>query len=737
VFGEFELTNVVVTANATNNLGTLNWQPQAYQQTYWRIGSPDLTTAGFRFADRKRQFGLWFRYLEERGTNDLNFVVGQSIASNDWYYAQCVTPLGSASDTNGIYVAPKWNVVFTLSNTPPQPAVLKLDHAGQMSGAFNVYVNGTSLAPNPVSGFGNENDGGIYRDAVECSRAKSYVLPFDANLLQPGTNVITFTVRAAGSNLKWSGTKPVLPSAGVMYDAIELSAGYPLPAGRYLTWRGGQSANAWDIGSTANWLSNGVSTTFADNDHVTFDNIASNNLNLVLSGLLQPGSVTVNSGSNFIFGGSGSLGGSLTLGKYGSGTLTINTTNSFAGLTVLAAGKIVCGTNAPLGDGVIRLAGGTLQLLRNGGLPNPLEVQLGSTLLNNGNNFLTGTWSGAGLVTASITTNNVITVEGNTLGFTGTLSLGSGPGALRFNQGSGVWGMSNALVDAGTLGIVRNRLTGPGTVYLGGLAGGPGAKLLASDQVSNPGSTNAYVIGSANEDTVFAGTIADTAHLLALRKTGTGTLTLTGTNAYSGVTTVGGGTLAIAGRLTTTNVVTVMASGILDLSGTVTAGFTTVQPGGTLTGCGILNGPLVNNGTVLLNCGSGQQLVINGSFTNNGTLQLLAGTAISVSGAFVNNGTIDRITSPNGLPPGVINNGVILDASSVVLQSIDLTTGDVVIAVQTVTNHNYQLQRAATLTSPTWTNIGIPEPGTGGVVELVDSPAPAGSQFYYRVLVAP
>ncbi len=123
VFGEYELTNVIVTANQTNNLGTLAWTPTKYQQTLWRIGTPDLTTGGFRFADRKRQFGLWFRYLEERGTNDLDFVVGPSVPSNDWYYAQCVIPLGAAADTNGIYVAPKWNVIFTLTNTPPQPAV--------------------------------------------------------------------------------------------------------------------------------------------------------------------------------------------------------------------------------------------------------------------------------------------------------------------------------------------------------------------------------------------------------------------------------------------------------------------------------------------------------------------------------------------------------------------------------------------------------------------------------------
>ncbi len=614
--------------------------------------------------------------------------------------------------------------------------MLNLDLAGSIQGAFNVYVNGTSLAPNPVSGFGNVNDAAIYRDGVLGGLARSYQLSFDANLLQPGTNVITFTVRAGGSNLKWSGTKPVLPSAGIMYDSIELNAGYPPPP-RNLTWRGGLSGNAWDISTTQNWQSNGVATLFADGDHATFDNSGSNNLNIALTGVLQPGTVTVNSGSNYVFGGAGSLAGAMTLAKYGAGTLTINTTNIFLGGTTLVAGKIVLGTNFALGTGGLNLAGGSLQLLRNAAIDNALQVQFGSAVLNNGNNTLNGSWSGDGLVTFTITTNNVISVGGPGNDFGGTLSLGTSPGALRFNQGTNTWGLSNAVVDAGTLGIIRNRFTGSGTLYLGGLAGGPASKLLATDQVVNPGSTNTCVIGAANLDTTFAGTMADTAHLLALTKIGTGTLTLTGTNNYSGLTAVAAGTLQVLGQLATTNFIIVSSSATLDLGGTLTAGLVQINSGGTLTGCGTISGPLVNHGTVVAVCGAGQKLTINGSFTNHGTLQLIAGTALEVTGTFVNNGVIDIITSEGGLPPGIINNGVIINSSSVAVQSVDLTGGDVTISIMTYANHNYQLKRATSLSLPVWTNVGLPEPGTGGVVQLIDSPAPAVDQLYYRVLVAP
>ena len=53
-----------------------------------RSARPTIRQAEFRFGDRMWQWGLWWRYMEEMGTNDLNYTIGQSTPANNWYYAQ-------------------------------------------------------------------------------------------------------------------------------------------------------------------------------------------------------------------------------------------------------------------------------------------------------------------------------------------------------------------------------------------------------------------------------------------------------------------------------------------------------------------------------------------------------------------------------------------------------------------------------------------------------------------------
>ena len=209
--GQMELAQVTVNAAATTDLGRVSWTPPRRAQTLWQIGVPDRSTAEFRFGDRMRQFGLWWRYVEERGAADLNYAVGASTAA-DWYYAQMVVPMN-----DGSYLTPKWNVNFSLAAVPTTPAELVLDLAGSMSGTLNLSVNGSS-----IGSLGLVNDAGIYRSATRLSRYRQQRVSFNAALLRAGAN--TLTLQLSGRS-NWSGTKPVSPAAGVMYDAIRLEAG--------------------------------------------------------------------------------------------------------------------------------------------------------------------------------------------------------------------------------------------------------------------------------------------------------------------------------------------------------------------------------------------------------------------------------------------------------------------------------------------------------------------------------
>ncbi len=209
--GQMELGQVAVGASATTDLGRLSWTPPRRAQTLWQIGTPDRSTAEFRFGDRMRQFGLWWRYLEEKGTADLNYTIGVSSPA-DWYYAQSVMALD-----DGTYLTPKWNVIFPLAAIPAGPAELVIDFAGAMSSTLNLTLNGTS-----IGSLAMVNDAGIYRSATSLSRYTQQRVSISTALLRTGSNTLTFQLSGRSN---WSGTKPVSPASGVMYDAIRLEAG--------------------------------------------------------------------------------------------------------------------------------------------------------------------------------------------------------------------------------------------------------------------------------------------------------------------------------------------------------------------------------------------------------------------------------------------------------------------------------------------------------------------------------
>ncbi len=101
----------------------------------------------------------------------------------------------------------------------------------------------------PIGRIDSPNDSGVYRSAVRSADFRANVIEFDSGLLKPGTNKMTFSVEARGNWRKGlaesiittdTTAMPEIPSAGVMYDCIQLEAGpitgegsyKPLPAAR-------------------------------------------------------------------------------------------------------------------------------------------------------------------------------------------------------------------------------------------------------------------------------------------------------------------------------------------------------------------------------------------------------------------------------------------------------------------------------------------------------------------------
>jgi autotransporter-associated beta strand protein/probable HAF family extracellular repeat protein len=97
---------------------------------------------------------------------------------------------------------------------------------------------------------------------------------------------------------------------------------------------------------------------------------------------------------------------------------------------------------------------------------------------------------------------------------------------------------------------------------------------------SGPGPAT-LTVGSDNTSTTFIGSVQDGTAVTALTKVGTGTLTLTELNTYTGATAVNGGTLDVEGSIASSSLTTVNAGATLTGSGTV--GNTTIANGGTFT----------------------------------------------------------------------------------------------------------------------------------------------------------
>ncbi|EKN9134020.1 autotransporter outer membrane beta-barrel domain-containing protein [Salmonella enterica] len=370
----------------------------------------------------------------------------------------------------------------------------------------------------------------------------------------------------------------------------------------------------YDLVETLTW--------YADRDNAAIDahgtfNLADADDSFTVNTVLE--NVDANSGWN---------GQSLT--KTGAGTLILNAENTYTGGTTISDGTLVANNVEALGTGNVT-DNATLELNTGGDFDNAISgsgqvVKSGDeTLMLSGANSYTGG----------------TTISGGTLVATNVEALGSGDVT------------DNATLELNTGGTFDNVISGSGQVvksgdemltlsgansYTGGTTISGGTLVVSNVEALGSGDVTDNATLELNTGGDFANNIGGTGSVV---KSGDKTLTLSGTNSYTGGTTISGGTLVA----------------------------NNVEALGT--------GDVTNNATLELNTGGDFTNAISGSgqVVKSGDETLtLSGANSYTGGTTISGGTLVA-THVNALGTGAIDNraSLLLDASGQFTVT-DLTT---------------------------------------------------------------
>ncbi|EAT6024489.1 fibronectin-binding autotransporter adhesin ShdA [Salmonella enterica] len=242
------------------------------------------------------------------------------------------------------------------------------------------------------------------------------------------------------------------------------------------------------------------------------------------------------------------LSGSGSLVKTGTGELTLNGDNDYSGGTTIDDGVLIADNADSLGTGAVA----------NSGVLQVGEGELENTLSGSGSLVKTGT--------GELTLSGDNSYSGGTTITDGTLtadhadSLGSGDidnsGVLQVGEGEleNTLSGSGSLVKTGTgeLTLSGDNTYSGGTTITGGTLTADHADSLGTGAIANSG---VLQVGEGELENTLSGSGS-------LVKTGTGELTLSGDNSYSGGTTISDGTLIAAN-------VNALGGGNIDNSGTL------------------------------------------------------------------------------------------------------------------------------------------------------------------------
>ncbi len=508
------------------------------------------------------------------------------------------------------------------------------------AGAFNLIDSNANVPDINVTGAlttGAVNTSGIV--TINVSNALGWINGTDYDLIsfaslvadgiEPNDNLALGTVNnlinGQTAQLVITGTEIAISTSG----------------GSSEKWTGLDS-NQWVVGPTGpsdNWERTSPSSpvNFTQGDAVIFDDSASSvatsgtiTVNIAAGNVAPVSTIFSNNAYNYVITSTnvyGISGGSLAMN--GTGTLFMETANTYTGVT-------------SINSGIINYQNGTAF-----GVNSAITVAAGATAQVQGN------ITSAGTQTVTLSGSGALNATGALENVSGSNSSSS-PIVLAAN--------STVSSDSGLL-TLSGGVTGPFNLTLASEASGDGAITLSGSSVNNAGTiTND---GAGTGPVLISAVVGPS--VTGITQNGPDTLTLSASNTYAGNTTITSGTLlvtATAGTMTPLGTSSVYVGS----GGALNVGFTSLTIGNTISGPGTINyntlgtgGANTTNssnlsgftGTLNLGPGGGKlqlgQTVAGMQISGSATINVFSGATLFQNGA--------PIAGPINLYGGTIGEG--------------------------------------------------------------------------------
>ena len=392
-------------------------------------------------------------------------------------------------------------------------------------------------------------------------------------------------------------------------------------------------------------FSNNANLTFAYNANVTAGTTTFAGANNTLN---SDATITLTNYAVTISGPIGEAGGSRALTKAGAGTLILAGANTYTGDTVVSDGVLSLSGSGRIADGslVVVSSDATMNFTNISdtvkGVSGAGTVSLGSATLTTSNaatDTFSGTLAGTGAYTKVGAGTQVLSGAANS--YSGTTTVGGGTLQVSTLANSN----SNSSIGSGSSVVLTN----------GGVLDYTGSTVAINRGVALSSGNGGIGVSNAATGLTLSGAITGTGNLV---KSGSGTLTLTGANTFTGALNVHDGTLEIAsinnnsangplgnstnpvslGKSGTANVSTLLYTGGtasttkgFSMASDATAGVINVANSGTtLTVSGPITG---SSGSGLTKTGIGR-LSLSGSSSYNGATTVSAGD-LNLSGGSI------------------------------------------------------------------------------------------------------